>query len=53
MTNYIFVHFTKKAGEFYTPSGPAELLCRLACYGLTDVKDAADPTCGSGSLLSK
>ncbi len=41
----------KKAGEFYTPSGPAELLCRLACYGLTDVKAAADPTCGSGSLL--
>ncbi len=41
----------KKAGEFYTPSGPAELLCRLACLGLTDVKDAADPTCGSGSLL--
>ena len=38
----------KKAGEFYTPSGPAELLCRL---GLTDVKAAADPTCGSGSLL--
>lgn len=36
----------KKAGEFYTPSGPAELLCRLACLGLTDVKDAADPTCG-------
>ena len=33
------------------PSGPAELLCRLACLGLTDVKDAADPTCGSGSLL--
>ncbi len=41
----------KKAGEFYTPSGPAELLCRLACIGLTDVKSAADPTCGSGSLL--
>lgn len=41
----------KKAGEFYTPAGPAELLCRLACFGLTDVKDAADPTCGSGSLL--
>lgn len=41
----------KKAGEFYTPAGPAELLCRLACLGLTDVKDAADPTCGSGSLL--
>lgn len=41
----------KKAGEFYTPAAPAELLCRLACYGLTDVKAAADPTCGSGSLL--
>lgn len=32
----------KKAGEFYTPAGPAELLCRLACLGLTDVKAAAD-----------
>ena len=41
----------KKAGEFYTPSGPAELLCRIACLGLSNVKDAADPTCGSGSLL--
>ncbi len=41
----------KKAGEFYTPSGPAELLCRIACLGLTNVKSAADPTCGSGSLL--
>ena len=41
----------KKAGEFYTPAGPAELLCRLACNGLTDVKEACDPTCGSGSLL--
>ncbi len=41
----------KKAGEFYTPAGPAELLCRLACLGLTDVKSAADPACGSGSLL--
>ena len=28
-----------------------EDLCRLACLGLTDVKSAADPTCGSGSLL--
>ena len=41
----------KKAGEFYTPAGPAELLCLLACDGLTDIQDAADPTCGSGSLL--
>lgn len=32
----------KKAGEFYTPSGPAELLCRLACLGLTDVRAAAE-----------
>lgn len=36
----------KKAGEFYTPSGPAELLCRLACLGLMDVKDAAGPAFG-------
>ena len=41
----------KKAGEFYTPAGPAELLTILACDGLTDIQDAADPTCGSGSLL--
>ena len=41
----------KKAGEFYTPSGPAELLAMLACDGLTDVQDAADPCAGSGSLL--
>lgn len=41
----------KKAGEFYTASGPAELLCRLTTIGLTDVLSAADPTCGSGSLL--
>lgn len=41
----------KKAGEFYTPAAPAELLCRLSCHGLTDVKAVADPTCGSGSLL--
>jgi len=41
----------KKAGEFYTPPGPAELLCRLACLGLSDAESAADPACGSGSLL--
>lgn len=41
----------KKAGEFYTPTGPAELLCRLATVGVKDVLSAADPTCGSGSLL--
>ncbi len=41
----------KKAGEFYTPSGPAELLAMLATDGLTDVQDACDPCAGSGSLL--
>ena len=41
----------KKAGEFYTPAGPAEILARIACDGLTDIQDACDPTCGSGSLL--
>lgn len=41
----------KKAGEFYTPAGPAELLALLACDGLTDILDAADPCVGSGSLL--
>lgn len=41
----------KKAGEFYTPSAPAELLCMLASEGLSNVQDACDPTCGSGSLL--
>ena len=41
----------KKAGEFYTPAGPAELVDLLACDGLTDIADACDPTCGSGSLL--
>lgn len=41
----------KKAGEFYTPSGPASLLGMLACDGLTDIADACDCCCGSGSLL--
>jgi len=41
----------KKAGEFYTPAGPAKLLCRLATQGLTQAKTVCDPTCGSGSLL--
>ncbi len=41
----------KKAGEFYTPAGPAKLLCRLATDDLTQAKAVCDPTCGSGSLL--
>lgn len=41
----------KKAGEFFTATGPSSLICQLAADGLTDVLSAADPTCGSGSLL--
>jgi type I restriction enzyme M protein len=41
----------KKAGEFFTPTGPSELLCQLAINELDNVLSAADPTCGSGSLL--
>ena len=42
----------KKAGEFYTPSGPAELRCRLACLGLTDVKEPY-PTKNTGKNSSE
>ena len=42
----------RKSGEYYyTPSGPAELLCKLVCSGLTEIQGACDPTCGTGSLL--
>ncbi len=43
----------KKAGEFYTPHGPAQILCRIAMTGQEDKKGllAYDPCCGSGSLL--
>ncbi len=43
----------KKAGEFYTPHGPAQILCRIAMTGHESKKGllAYDPCCGSGSLL--
>lgn len=43
----------KKAGEFYTPHGPAQLLCRIAMLGQEDKKglQVYDPCMGSGSLM--
>lgn len=43
----------KKAGEFYTPHGPAQLLCKIAMLGQENVKGLRvyDPCMGSGSLL--
>lgn len=43
----------KKAGEFYTPHGPAQILCRIAMLGQEAKKglQVYDPCMGSGSLL--
>ena len=43
----------KKAGEFYTPHGPAQILCRIAMLGQEDKKglQVYDPCMGSASLL--
>ena len=43
----------KKAGEFYTPHGPAQILCRIAISGQEKKKglQVYDPCMGSGSLL--
>ena len=43
----------KKAGEFYTPHGPAQILCRIAISGQEDKKGLSvyDPCMGSGSLM--
>lgn len=43
----------KKAGEFYTPHGPAQILCRIAMSGQEDKKglQVYDPCMGSGSLM--
>lgn len=43
----------KKAGEFYTPHGPAQILCRIAMNGQEDKKglQVYDPCMGSGSLM--
>lgn len=43
----------KKAGEFYTPHGPAQILCRIAMLGQENKKGLLvyDPCMGSGSLM--
>jgi type I restriction enzyme M protein len=43
----------KKAGEFYTPHGPAQILCRIAIDGQENKKglQVYDPCMGSGSLM--
>lgn len=41
----------KKAGEFYTPQGPAKILAKIVAIGKDQLKSVYDPTCGSGSLL--
>lgn len=43
----------KKAGEFYTPHGPAQILCRIVMAGQEDKKglQVYDPCMGSGSLM--
>lgn len=43
----------KKAGEFYTPHGPAQILCRIAMIGQETKKglQVYDPCMGSGSLM--
>ncbi len=43
----------KKAGEFYTPHGPAQILCRIAMTGQETKKglQVYDPCMGSGSLM--
>ena len=43
----------KKAGEFYTPHGPAQILCRIAILGQEEKKglQVYDPCMGSASLM--
>ena len=43
----------KKAGEFYTPHGPAQILCRIAMMGQEEKKglQVYDPCMGSASLM--
>ena len=43
----------KKAGEFYTPHGPAQILCRIAMLGQEEKKglQVYDPCMGSASLM--
>lgn len=54
---YMIGQFTsetgKKAGEFYTPHGPAQILCRIAISGQEEKKglQVYDACMGSGSLM--
>ena len=41
----------KKAGEFYTPQQVSKILAKIVTLGKPRIKNAYDPTCGSGSLL--
>ncbi len=41
----------KKAGEFYTPQEVSKVLSKLVTCQNKAIKNAYDPTCGSGSLL--
>ncbi|TDQ60208.1 type I restriction enzyme M protein [Maritalea mobilis] len=41
----------KKAGEFYTPQQVSRILAKVVTMDKSRIKDAYDPTCGSGSLL--
>lgn len=43
----------KKAGEFYTPHAPAQILCRIAIMGQEEKKglQVYDPCMGSASLM--
>ncbi|NQY82071.1 MAG: N-6 DNA methylase [Alphaproteobacteria bacterium] len=41
----------KKAGEFYTPGQVSRVLAKIVTLDKKRVRNAYDPTCGSGSLL--
>jgi len=43
----------KKAGEFYTPHAPSQILCRIAIFGQEEKKglQVYDPCMGSASLM--
>lgn len=41
----------KKAGEFYTPQEVSKVLALIVTSNKNKLKNAYDPTCGSGSLL--
>ena len=41
----------KKGGEFYTPPEVSTIVAKIVSTGKTKIRNAYDPTCGSGSLL--